>query len=247
MIFSSKYDQDEHFKNIEHLYKLCLSDNDNFEYLVNLIIIQLVITLEVYIERLSRPFSDECSNLKAYTLPTRVRIEHSRKILNSLNKKIDLNHGEHYRYCEKLFLDISNIWGNKNHKIKLNYSLKFSSGKHGDKEIEKIFERIGIDNIFSRIEIVQNSPTLLDDEQFLNVRLFIQELVNHRNLAIHQGVNLSDRFSIENIKEKIDTLKDIFIQINFILDNHLISIKGTSLDEVKGNSQLVYQRALSVL
>ncbi|MEB3493609.1 hypothetical protein, partial [Pasteurella multocida] len=74
-----------------------------------------------------------------------------------------------------------------------------------------------------------------------------QELVNHRNLAIHQGVNLSDRFSIENIKEKIDTLKDIFIQINFILDNHLISIKGTSLDEVKGNSQLVYQRALSVL
>lgn len=87
MIFSSNYDENEYFRDIDHLYELCKLDDKNVEFLINSIFIQLVISLEVYIERLSKPLNREFSKLEMNKLPYKMKLEHSEKIIESINSK----------------------------------------------------------------------------------------------------------------------------------------------------------------
>ncbi len=224
--FVSRYDEKEYFDSIDYLYNLI--EDDNSEYIINLIFIKLVITLEVFIERLSKPFTKECNNLTVKKLPTRIKLEHSKLILKQLNDKI--SYSEKHSDCERLFSELNRVWNKKDeHKIKLNFDLKFKSGKHGDKEIIKIFEKIGIDNILSKIKIEEKSEGILDSEiKYIDIEIFIQELVEKRNLAIHQGVNLAVNYSKKNIAEKIYTTKRILQEINKILDNHITYLRENS-------------------
>ena len=58
-------------------------------------------------------------------------------------------------------------------------------------------------------------------DEFIDAQLFIQELVEKRNLAIHQGVKLSSQFSVKEVGNKIYVLKEILKEINKIMDKHL--------------------------
>ena len=217
--FESRYDEKEYFDTIDYLYDLL--EENNAEFLTNLIFIQLVISLEVFIERLSKPLKKECKKFCMKHLPSRVKVEHSKGIINSLNDK--LSSSLKIQDCESLFLDLSRIWVDEAHKIKLNFDLKFRSGKHGDEEIIKIFDKLGINNIFEELNIKDNKESsLLDvDDNIINAQLFIQELVAKRNLAIHQGVKLSSQFSIKEVSNKIFILKALLKEINRILDEYL--------------------------
>lgn len=226
--FESRYDEKEYFDTIDYLYDLL--EENNAEFLTNLIFIQLVISLEVFIERLSKPLKKECKKFCMKHLPSRVKVEHSKGIISSLNDK--LSSRLKIQDCESLFLDLSRIWVDETHKIKLNFDLKFRSGKHGDGEIIRIFDKLGIDNIFQEINIKDDKESLLDvDDNIINAQLFIQELVEKRNLAIHQGVKLSSQFTIEEVSKKIFILKALLKEINRILDEYLGALYKESYRE----------------
>lgn len=220
-LFTSIYDEKEYFDSIDYLYNLI--EGKNTEFITNLIFIQLVISLEVFIERLSKPLKKEYKNFCMNTLPSRIKIEHCKEIIKSLNDKLYSSIEAHKKDCETLFLDLSKIWSDKSrtHKVKLNFDLKFRSGKHGDAEIIKIFEKLGINNIFKEMKIKNKEGSLIYMDEFIDAQLFIQELVEKRNLAIHQGVKLSSQFSVKEVGSKIYVLKEILKEINKILDKHL--------------------------
>jgi len=177
-LFASIYDEKEYFDSIDYLYNLI--EGKNTEFITNLIFIQLVISLEVFIERLSKPLKKEYKNFCMNTLPPRIKIEHCKEIIKSLNDKLYSSIEAHKKDCETLFLDLSKIWSDKSitHKVKLNFDLKFRSGKHGDAEIIKIFEKLGINNIFKEMknrnmdDAMAESYSLLETSNLLLIGLY---------------------------------------------------------------------------
>ena len=82
----------------------------------------------------------------------------------------------------------------------IHVDLKLGMGKHGEKELENLFKKIGFSNIYDTILIPVEVESMLDEIEYLDIENFIQTLTSKRNLAIHQGVSLHTTFSIEKLE-----------------------------------------------
>jgi len=214
-----QYVKEEYFTQAEFLYSLCIDNNENREILTNLLVIDIVTQLEVYVERLLKQFVKQYNliGLTSCQIDERIKLEHSKKIISKLNDSF--KHEHKTTECMARLEDIRDIWTTEK-QVKIDLNLKYPRGKHGELQFEKLFKKIGIDDIFNEIVIQSDSSSLLE-ESTLDVSNFIQEITTKRNLAIHEGVPLHTQLSLEAVRKYIDIIDNILSEITITINHQL--------------------------
>ncbi len=162
---------------------------------------------ENFIERILEDYIDSiCQlNLPCTQLPEILLIQHTFQLLN----KIESYNAPHKHHKAKdVFKDVGQLWVTENNISRLDIKCKFSYGKHGEKEFQKLFNIIGFNDIFSEIEITDREESLYDDisEQIIVVDFKgkINSLTNLRNNILHQDASPNlDVNMIEQYKKYI--------------------------------------------
>lgn len=224
-----EFDRDEYFKETDCLINL-IKANPNLNYheiFTNLIIIDLVINLETFIERQLKNFINNLKNMeiRLVHLHENIQKEHLRNIFS---QAIDFSNHKHTNEKFKNHIQLIFNCMNNHNLIEIEIDLTLGMGKHGEKEIEKIFKKVGFDNIYSLFLIPSETESILDSQNFLDVKDFIQTLTAKRNVAIHQGVSLHTSFSIEKLASFSKNLEAFFIMITNLLNFSLQHYRNQS-------------------
>ena len=201
------FDREDYFKETDCLISLIKNNpNDNFhEVFTNSIIIDLVINLEIFIERTLECYINQLQilNIKSSILHENIRKEHLKKLFSDA-----LSFSQHEHKIDKFNIsiqDISKFMTDQN-LDQIHIDLKLGIGKHGEKELSNLFKRIGFHEIYKIILIPNKSESMLEEITYLDIEDFIQTLTSKRNIAIHQGVSLHTIFSIEKLENLSNNL-----------------------------------------
>lgn len=216
-----EYCEEDYFNTIDYLYSIIVKDNGTRELLTNLIVINVITSLEVMIERSLKQYIHKLNliNLKSVELCKNLKIEHSKKIINEIYNLLDHEHcGEK---IEIKYNELNKVWSDEE-LIKLNIDHKFPKGKHGEVQINKLFKRFGIENICELILVESNVESMLDNEKkYIDIESHIATLTKKRNLAIHEGVPLYSSITMEMLNESIIYTKKIMSEIIKILNQKI--------------------------
>lgn len=215
-----EYEEDEYFSKTKILIKYAKESDENRKHLTNLIIIDLVTSMEVFMERSLRQFIDKFNKIELTTckISDKLKIEQSNKLINEI-QKIQDNPTKDNKIKEKLEL-LRNLW-NPGNKYKLDFETKFKQGKHGENQVENLFKKIGIQNIFKLIKIESKDQSLIENITYIDIQSFIRDITEKRNIAIHEGAPLSDNITIENLEYYKDTTSKIMNNVVQCLNNEL--------------------------
>lgn len=164
-------------------------------------------------------------NLRVDYIPQPLRLQHTIKILRKL---------ENFRQSNNVdeilahITELGSLWGSQQNFGTLSVECKFSYGKHGGKELEKLFANIGIQNIFEQVKVYRIQETLLADNTKLevDVKTIFNSVTNIRNNILHQDA--TPNLTIESIKEYKLTLQDFAKALALHLKDELITISQYS-------------------
>jgi hypothetical protein len=152
-------------------------------------ILLLTSKLELFLQDVLVEFIDSINELNLTTkeIPDGIKLQHS---LNQLT--LIVNNKNHFHksseICEKL-KGISPIWGTQNiYFNSINIDFRFDYGKHGEKEIIKLFQRIGTDNIFNVITVYQYKS---GKKVKIDIKGKLNSIVAIRNNIIHEDATPS--------------------------------------------------------
>lgn len=154
-------------------------------------------TLEDYIDSICK------LNLSCTELPEILLIQHTFRLLNKIES---YNVSHKHDKAKDIFKNIGQLWATENNISNLDIKCKFSYGKHGEKEFQKIFKIIGFDDIFSEIEITDLEESLIDnvDERIVDFKGKINSLTSLRNNILHEDASPNlDVNMIEEYKQYI--------------------------------------------
>jgi RiboL-PSP-HEPN len=126
-----------------------------------------------------------CSNL----IPIELRLQHTFKMLASI---------ENYKLKHKksdavdTFTKLGELWISDISYSNLDIDCKFSYGKHGEAELNKLFSGIGIDNIFEKVKVIKQQETILeekDDTIKSDFKSIFNSVNGIRNNILHQDAS----------------------------------------------------------
>lgn len=216
-----EYVKDDYFSQAEFLYALSSENNEKRELLTNLIIIDLVTNMEVYIERLLSQFLKKYNEVGVPTskIENKLKIEHTKAVISSLQTLITHEHKQEDTIS--LLKKVSRLWGDDSEVVMpIEVGVKFPRGKHGEVELESLFEKMNIRNVLDKIEIDAASESLVDQSK-LDIGEFIRDITSKRNVAIHEGAPLHYRVSLENLRFLIDTTDQLLEQLTTLVNREL--------------------------
>lgn len=224
------FDRDDFFKESDCLIALIKNNpNSNYhEVFTNLIIIDLVINLETFIERLLENYISSLKKMqiRLSLLHTNIQKEHLRNIFS---EAVDLSKHDHKRdkFDQSIASITSCIKDQDLNDIRIDLSL--GMGKHGEKEIENLFKKIGFEKIYTIFKIPIQSNSMLESDSFLDINQFIQTLTEKRNIAIHQGVSFHSTFTIDKLEFFSKNLELFFSMLNDLLNFSLQFYQNRSI------------------
>jgi len=223
MSLEVELDRDEYFSKTELLMRYAKEDSNNRKHLTNLIVIDLVTSLEVFTERAINQFIKKYNeiNLKTCQIQDRLRLEQSKKILSELT--ILLNHKHKDNKSKEKLIEIQKLWSTGNN-FKLDFKPELPHGKHGEIQLNNLFIKIGITDLFESFKIKSPNQSYLDETTYLDIEQFIREITEKRNIAIHEGAPLHNSVTIEILENYLlftqEIMKGIKNRLNSELTNH---------------------------
>ena len=215
------YIKGDYFSQAEFLYSLSSIDNEKRELLTNLIVIDVVTNMEVYVERLLSQFLKKYNEVGVPTskVENKLKIEHTKNVMSSIQSLIAHEHKQEDTIS--LLKKVSRLWVDGSEDIvPIEVGVKFPRGKHGEVQLESLFEKMNICNVLDKVAIDAVAESLVDESK-LDVGAFIQDITSKRNLAIHEGVPLHYRVSLENLRFIIDTTSELLNQLTALVNNEL--------------------------
>ena len=85
------------------------------------------------------------------------------------------------------FQEIGTLWGSARIFSTLKVDNKFAYGKHGGKDIEKLFDQVGLNNIFDKIKIYKKVEALIGvQKEERDVAGIVNAVIGQRNCIIHE-------------------------------------------------------------
>lgn len=157
-------------------------------------------------------------NLRSSLLPEIMRLHHTYSIITKLEKYQSTNQ---INDAKKVLSQIGTLWVTDHNFNKLEIECKFSYGKHGEKELTKLFSPIGISDVFVEVEVFIPNENL-DDEKTKKVDFkgIFNSVMNMRNNILHQDASPSlthdsirkYKLIFANFAEAITTLLDKNLQ-----------------------------------
>lgn len=192
----------------------------------------LVGKFEIFLEESIQDFIQNINNLNLSNekIPQVLKVNHisnlmtEKKIIDKMN-----NDCKYDDICQD-FTELTELFVPQNSFL-IKISIKFNYGKHGSKEIEKLFRRIGIIGIFDEIEIFDYKDSYLDGTEKTKIEFkeTIDGVTNIRNNILHQDANISTT-SLD-----LSAYCKYFEQFSF----KLIGKLEEKLDGIAGNLQIL--------
>ena len=161
--------------------------------------------------------------LSAHEIPQSLRLQHTYRVLRKLDSQKQYNN---VKGMMDSFSEISSLWNSEQKFNTLSIECKFSYGKHGEKELEKLFASIGIEKLFEEVKVYETQETLLEDNENVEIDIkgIFNSVTNIRNNILHQDD--TPNLTIDSIKRYRSILQDFAQTLASTLTNKLFSIKN---------------------
>lgn len=186
-------------------------------------------TIEEYVEIINN------MNICMSNLPEVLKINHS---LYAIEKNKDiLEHKHKTKEQIKLFEDLGKVWNSNKIIKKFSINTKFSYGKHGEKDLIKIFQNLGIEDIFKCIKIYEKSASLVEDKCYeIDFKSKFNSLVNLRNNITHEDATPTlTNLDLNNYERYLESFSNELIKF---LNKNLINLKlKCEANEIIKNTQ----------
>ena len=124
--------------------------------------------------------------LRPNLIPKSLRLRHTLHVLRNIET---LKSKGKYTEAINVFTGLSVLWGTNAESVALSINCKFAYGKHGEKELIKLFANIGIEDIFEEIKIYKSEESLFGDEVKLieiDFKGMFNSVTGIRNNILHQ-------------------------------------------------------------
>lgn len=165
------------------------SESDRLKYLTynkaNLLL--LVAKFENFIEQIADEYIEmlNCLKMCAKYIPRDLKINHSLFLIEKSKDIIEHKHKLNEQV--KIFAELGELWNGEGEFTSLSFNTKFNYGKHGDKEIVKLFNCIGIKDVFDTIEVLEDDESMLEESLVtVDFKGIINSITAIRNNIIHQ-------------------------------------------------------------
>lgn len=191
-----------------------IQNNEEYVALNKSAILLLAAKFENFIEAIVEEFVYYINelNLPNEQVPEWMRIGFSLDVVSDLMKVVSKEENSKKITFLK---NIADIWNDeKTTKMKVNN--KFNYGKHGANELIKLFNKIGIKDIFKTIKVYSLEESLLDEVEEHDFKGTFNNITNQRNYITHQDGSPS----ITHIE--ISRYKEYFKQFAEKLSEYLI-------------------------
>ncbi len=148
-----------------------------FENFVELLVEQYVYAINTF-------------RLPSDRIPEPLRLHHTFQVLGKIEQQ--RNSGQ-IDVVKQAFCDIATLWITSNPFDQLTVDNKFAYGKHGEKELIKLFRPIGINDVFAEIEVNVHDDTSENGADFKRVDFkgMFNSVMNMRNNILHQNATPS--------------------------------------------------------
>lgn len=148
----------------------------------------LTAKFEVFVEDTVREYIEEINAMRITNLliSKQLKINHSITRIKEIVEVIE-NPKKDERKVE-VFKELAQLWTDQEVIFEdLNIPNRFNYGKHGSKEMQRLFSNIEIEDIFDTIVLYSdNEHSLLDGEQQIDFKAIFNNITNLRNVITHQ-------------------------------------------------------------
>ncbi|SFT19181.1 MAE_28990/MAE_18760 family HEPN-like nuclease [Paenibacillus sp. BC26] len=193
---------------------------------------------EVFVEDVVKEYIEEINsmNLTNLLISEQLKIKHSITRIKDLVDFIE-NPSKNDKKVE-VFKDLAQLWSDQEITFAgLDIPNKFNYGKHGSKEMQKLFSNIEIENIFETIVLYSdNEHSLLEDEQVIDFKGIINNITSQRNNITHQ--DKTPNMTHQQIGEYVDYFNRFSKELCQYLEGKLYSMR----QELEAYKQVAAQR-----
>ncbi|MFV5961251.1 MAE_28990/MAE_18760 family HEPN-like nuclease [Bacillus sp. AK25] len=217
----------EALKEVEILTKLAEKlekDENSYATLIKSALLLLTAKFEVFLEDIVTEYIDTINdmNITNLVLSNKLKITHSAVLLKKLMDYIEHPNKDPEKI--EVFKELSILWSNEENSVSpLKIPNKFNYGKHGSKEVQKLFKNIELD-IFDKVTIYYNEEdSLLDDKEEINMDVIINNMTNQRNNIVHQ--DKSPNMTHKQIDSYLNTLNDFSKELCVVLNKKIFLFK----------------------
>ena len=159
---------------------------------------------------------------RARDVPHRLLVQHSVTAVDGLADRLSQGDTES---VGAVFVKLARLWAESERCSGLSVKCEFSYGRHGQTEIEKLLRRIGFDNIFSAVTILDEATESFDGvgSQMIDVAGEINSMTSIRNNILHQ--NASPSLTASSIRNRADVLRRFAVQLVALLQGSVNRIE----------------------
>lgn len=199
-----------------------IADNLRYSTFIKSAILLLSGKFENFIELISETYVYELNklNMQPKKIPDSIKYSHSTKIIDKINNK--RNNGVD-QITKQLLNELGTIWVLDEQPFnKFQIDCKFSYGKHGETELQKLFSNIGINNILDQIKIElidEVDPSIVNQIDFKGT---FNSITGLRNNILHQDA--SPNLTHIDVSTNLAIIKAFSTKLLTYLDDSLTTI-----------------------
>lgn len=163
-------------------------------------------------------------NLEAQFIPIGIKRSHTLFKLKNYQALVNQSSKE----FKRLFEDIGFLWISQKHYNDLKVDTKFSFGRHGEEELEKLLKKIGFDNIFLKIKVHKKVMDVSVTKGFRREKIDFKGILNS---IIHQRHNIIHEDATPNLTHEDIYKYQVYItqfikKLSKLLQRNLEKLKG---------------------
>ncbi|NOU99495.1 MAE_28990/MAE_18760 family HEPN-like nuclease [Paenibacillus planticolens] len=178
----------EEVRLLTNLASRCEQSPNEYAALNKSALLLLTAKFEVFVEEVVEEYIEFINSMSLANLiiSEQLKIKHSITRIKDIVDIID-NQNKNEKKIE-VFKELAKLWSdNEVAFTDLYIPNKFNYGKHGSKEMEKLFSNIEIENIFETIVLYSDAEeSMLDDTEVIDLKGIINNITNQRNQISHQ-------------------------------------------------------------
>jgi len=128
-------------------------------------------------------------SLPSHSIPDAIRLHHTFYALRSLDK---VRNRQAQKEAISLFCSLGKLWASEEACSILKVESKFSFGQHGEAELIKLFEKVGVGDVFEVITLSESLETVSTETPINSVvdfRGIFNSVTNMRNNILHQDAS----------------------------------------------------------
>ena len=161
-------------------------------------------------------------NLRSSLLPETIKLSHTYSIIKQLDKELERSiSSDESGTITRLLNEIGQIWVLDAAFNRLNINCKFSYGKHGEKELIKLFLPLGISDVFAEVKVSIPDENIGNEQtqKKVDFKGVFNSVMHMRNNILHQ--NASPSLTHESVREYKFALQGFANAVCVVLDNKL--------------------------